>query len=62
MSSEVRRWQELARLFALGAATLMLEVLLTRVAAVTLFANLAFGVIALSLFGLAAGSAWAERE
>jgi spermidine synthase len=49
-------------MFALGSATLMLEVLLTRIAAVTLFANLAFGVIALSLFGLAVGSAWAERR
>jgi hypothetical protein len=51
------RW----RMFALGGATLMFEVLLTRIAAVTLFANLAFAVIALSLFGLAVGSAWAER-
>ena len=50
------------RMFALGAATLMFEVLLTRIAAVTLFANLAFAVIALSLLGLAAGSAWAERR
>lgn len=49
-------------MFALGAATLMFEVLLTRIAAVTLFANLAFGVIALSLFGLALGSAFAERH
>lgn len=39
----------------------MFEVLLTRIAAITLFANLAFAVIALSLFGLAVGSAWAER-
>lgn len=50
------------RMFALGAASLMFEVLLTRIAAVTLFANLAFAVIALSLLGLAAGSAWAERK
>jgi len=50
------------RMFALGAATLMLEVLLTRIAAVTLFANLAFAVIAVSLFGLACASAWAERK
>lgn len=49
-------------MFALGAATLMFEVLLTRIVAVTLFSNLAFGVIALSLFGLAFGSAWAERS
>jgi hypothetical protein len=49
-------------MFALGAAVLMLEVLLTRVAAVTLFANLAFAVIALSLFGLAVGSAWAQTD
>ena len=45
----------------LGAAILAFEVLLTRIAAITLFANLAFAVIALSLFGLAVGSAWAER-
>lgn len=45
----------------LGAAILTFEVLLTRIAAITLFANLAFAVIALSLFGLAVGSAFAER-
>ena len=59
MSPERR---DLGRIFLVGGAALLLEVLLTRIAAVTLFANLAFGVIALSILGLAVGSGVAARR
>jgi hypothetical protein len=59
MSSEPR---DCVRIFLVGGAALLLEVLLTRIAAVTLFANLAFGVIALSILGLSIGSGLAARN
>jgi hypothetical protein len=49
MDSSCARRGGSARIFLVGGAALLLEVLLTRIAAITLSANLASGVIALSI-------------
>ena len=46
----------------LGASVLLFEILLTRVLAITLFAHLAFGVIAAALAGMTVGGAIAVRD